>query len=413
MSSVHSTRRALGMGAIAGLFSLGLAMSEVKAADPVRIGLLSDQGGTFSALGGVGSCVAAKMAAADFGGTVLDRPIEILCADHQNKVEIASTLARNWLDTQGVTALADIASSAAALAVQQVATESNKAVVMTSASGTEVLVNASCSPVGALWAWNTRTQAVSTVKGAMQGGKNKKWFFITVDYTFGHALEQDATKAIEAAGGTVVGSVRHPLNISDFSSYLLMAQSSGADIVALATGGLDLVNAIKQADEFGLVEGGQKLASFISFITDIHSLGLQHAQGMVLTTGFYWDLNDQTRAWSARFEKERNAKPTMVQASVYSSVLHYLKGVKAAGGTEPKAVMAKMRELPINDVITKGGQLREDGLMLHDILVAEVKSPTESKGPWDYYKIIGTVPASEAYWPLSESRCPLVQAKRS
>lgn len=381
-------------------------------AQPVKIGLLSDLSGPFSALGGAGSCAAAKMAAEDFGGKVLDRPIEILCSDHQNKVEVAATLARKWMDTEGVTALADIASSAAALAIQQQADLSKKAVVLTSASGTEPLVNESCSAVGALWAWNTRSQALSAVKGAMQGGGGKKWFFITVDYTFGQALERDASKFVKDNGGTVVGSVKHPLNTADFSSYLLMAQASGADVVALATGGTDLVTAIKQAQEFGLTKGGkQKIVSFITFLTDVHALGLQQAKGLMLTTSFYWDQNDETRAWSKRFFTLRKAMPTMVQASVYSSVTHYLKGVKATGNTDAVTVMKKMREIPVNDIFVKSGQLREDGLMLHDILVAQVKSPEESKAPWDYYKIIGTLPAKDVYWPLSESRCPLVKGK--
>ncbi|AVJ29227.1 ABC transporter substrate-binding protein [Achromobacter spanius] len=398
----------LHLARLGGAWLLGLCAIAPAAAQPVKIGLLSDMGGTFSALGGAGSCAAAKMAAEDFGGKVLDRPIEILCADHQNKVEIAASLARKWMDHEGVTALADIASSAAALAIQQAATESKKAVVLTSASGTESLVNSARSPVGAVWAWNTRSQAMSTVKGAMKEG-GKKWFFITVDYTFGHALERDASKYVVANGGTVVGKVRHPLNTTDFSSYLLQAQASGADVVALATGGADLVTAIKQAQEFGLTRGKQKVVSFITFLTDIHALGLQRAQGLVLTTSFYWDLNDETRAWAKRFFGVRKAMPTMVQASVYSSVGHYLKAVQAAGSTDAMTVMQKMREIPVNDVFTHNGKLREDGVMLHDMLVAQVKTPQESKAPWDYYKILSTLPADQVYWPLSDSECPLVK----
>ncbi|HHY48191.1 MAG TPA: ABC transporter substrate-binding protein [Alphaproteobacteria bacterium] len=375
---------------------------------PVRIGVLSDMSTLYSAIGGKGSLLAARMAAEDFGGKVIGVPIEIVSGDHQNKVDVASALARRWVDSEGVSAFADVATSSTALAVQVLERQRQRAVVLISGGGARPLADEECSPVGFLWNWNTWSVATSTAKAMVQRGA-KNWYFLTADYAFGHALEQSTSGVIKAAGGTVVGAVRHPLNTADMSSFLLQAQNSNADVIALANAGGDMVTAVKQAAEFGVTGSGKKVAALLTFITDIHGIGLKQAQGLLLTTSFYWDRNAETRAWSQRFFKQQGAMPTMVQASVYSSVMHFLKAVQAAGTDEAKAVARKMREIPVNDVFARNGWIREDGLMMHDMYLAQVKKPEESKGPWDYYTVLETIPAEKAFWPLSESKCALAR----
>jgi branched-chain amino acid transport system substrate-binding protein len=400
------TFKTIALGCIAVLAVPAIAIAQTYP-NAVRIGVMSDSSGLYAAIGGPGSVVAAKMAVEDFGGSVLGKPIDVITADHQNKVDIASAIARRWVDEMGVTAFADVATSSTALAVQALEKERQKAVVLISGGGARSLSDEACSPVGVNWAWNTYSMAAGTANAAVKQGY-KKWFILAADYAFGKALAGDATKVIEASGGEVIGTVRHPLNTADFSSFILQAQQSGADVLGLANAGGDTVNSIKQAGEFGLKSAGIKLAALLMFITDVHSLGLKEAQGLLLTTPFYWNRTPETRAWSMRFFKIHGAMPTIIQAGVYSSVTNYLNGVKVAGSTEPKAVIAKMREVPINDIFASNGRIREDNVMVHDMFLARVKSPAESKEPWDYYEILRTIPAADAYWPISESKCPLV-----
>jgi branched-chain amino acid transport system substrate-binding protein len=373
----------------------------------VRIGVMSDSSSLYAAIGGPGSYVAAKLAVEDFGGSVLGKPIEIIVGDHQNKVDVALALARRWVDEMGVTAFADVATSSTALAVQALENERQKAVVLISGGGARALSDDACSPVGINWVWNTYSVATGTARAAVKQGYSK-WFMLAADYAFGQALEKDATEVIKAAGGEIVGSVRHPLNTPDFASYLVRALQSGANVIGLANAGGDTVNAIKQGEEFGLKEAGIHMAALLTFITDVHAIGLKQAQGLLLTTSFYWNRTPETRAWSMRFFKLHGAMPTMVQAGVYSSVSHYLKAVQAAGTTEARTVVAKMHEMPIHDIFADNGRIREDNVMVHDMYLAKVKSPSESKEPWDYYEILRRIPADELYWPLSASKCLLV-----
>lgn len=372
----------------------------------VKIGVMSDSSSLYAAVGGQGSFVAAKLAVDDFGGSVLGKPIALVAGDHQNKVDVATTLARRWVE-EGVTAFADIATSSTALAVQALEKEQQKAVVLISGGGARALSDEACSPVGINWVWNTYSMATGTARAAVQQGYNK-WFILAADYAFGQALERDATQVIKAAGGEVAGSVRHPLNTPDFASYLVRVQATGANVVGLANAGGDTVNAIKQGGEFGLKQSGINMAALLTFITDVHAIGLKQAQGLLLTTPFYWNRTPESRDWSLRFFKNHGAMPTMVQAGVYSSVSHYLKAVKAVGTTDPLTVVAKMREMPIRDMFTDDGKIRDDNVMVHDMFLARVMAPSESKEPWDYYEIVKRIPADELYWPVSESKCPLV-----
>lgn len=397
----------LGKLAIGCFCILTPTLLHAQSAGGVRIGVMSDSSSLYAAVGGPGSYVAAKLAVEDFGGSALGKPIEIIAGDHQNKVDVASTLARRWVDEMGVTAFADVATSSTALAVQALEKERQKAVVLISGGGARALSDEACSPVGINWVWNTYSMATGTAGAAVKQGYNK-WFMLAADYAFGQALEKDATEVIKAAGGQIVGSVRHPLNTADFASYLVRVQPAGANVIGLANAGGDTVNAIKQGGEFGLKEAGINMAALLTFITDVHAIGLKQAQGLLLTTPFYWNRTPETRAWSMRFFKIHGAMPTMVQAGVYSSVSHYLKAVQAAGTTEPRAVVAKMREMPIHDIFTDNGKIREDNVMVHDMFLAKVKSPSDSKEPWDYYEILRRIPADELYWPLSASKCPLV-----
>jgi branched-chain amino acid transport system substrate-binding protein len=375
--------------------------------DAVKIGVLNDQSGLYADFGGRGSVIAAQMAAEDFGGKVLGKPIQILSADHQNKPDVGSNIARQWFDQDGVDAIADLTTSSVALAVQEIGKQNGK-VTLTSGAATSRLTGDACSPTGFHWAYDTVALANGTGKAVVEEGL-KKWFFLTADYAFGYALEKDVSEVVKASGGEVVGAVRHPLNTSDFSSFLLQAQGSGAQVIGLANAGTDTTTSIKQAAEFGIVAGGQHLAGLLLVLSDIHALGLETAQGLVLTTGFYWDLDDESRAWSQRYYERMQRMPNMIQAGVYSSVMHYLKAVQAAGTDEGKVVAAKMKELPIKDMFARNGKVREDGRLVHDMYLARVKTPAQSKKPWDYYEIVRTIPGDQAYLPLDRSPCPLVK----
>ncbi|MGM5022169.1 ABC transporter substrate-binding protein [Tardiphaga sp. 367_B4_N1_1] len=374
---------------------------------PVRIGVLNDQSGLYSEFGGVGSVTAAKMAVEDFGGKVLGRPIEVLSADNQNKPDVGLSIARKWFDQDGVLAIADLTNSGVAIAVQGLAKELGR-VTLASGPGTARLTNEDCSPTGFAWTWDTYSSAVGTAKTILKDG-GKSWFILAADYAFGKQMAEDLTTTITSNGGKVAGHVRHPISTPDFSSFLLQAQSSKAQIIALANGGADTTTSLKQASEFGIVQGGQKIAAMALVISDVHALGLANAQGTLATDAFYWDRDDASRTFGRRYYKLTNRMPGMIQAGVYSSVLHYLKAMQAAGTDDGKIVAEKMRELPVNDFFATNGKVRVDGRMEHDMYLIEVKKPSESKEPWDYYKVLRTIPAEEATAPLSASRCPLVK----
>ncbi|MBA4790257.1 MAG: ABC transporter substrate-binding protein [Rhizobiales bacterium] len=375
----------------------------------VKVGVLTDLSGVYTDLTGVGSIEAAKMAVEDFGGTMDGKPISIVSADGQNKADVGANIARKWIDEENVDTIVDTPNTAIALAVQEITRAKNK-VLLNTGSASTVFTNKACSPTSFQWVYDSYAMANGTARSVVAEG-GKTWFFITADYGFGHSLEADATEVVLANGGKVLGSVRHPLNNADFSSFLLKAQASGAEVIAFANAGADLINSIKQANEFGLSSGKQRLAAMVIFITDIHALGLKQAQGLLLTDGWYWDMDERNRAWSARWSARVGGgrKPTMLHAGVYSAVLHYLRAAKAANSTEGDVVAAKMRELPIDDVFARNGSIRPDGRMIHDMYLAQVKTPEESKGPWDYLKILRTIPAADAFRPLSRSECPLVK----
>jgi len=370
----------------------------------VKVGVLNDQSGLYADLGGPGSVAAAQMAADDAGGSVLGAPIEIVFADHQNKADIGVAVARRWFENEDVDMAIGFDNSSVALGVEQLAAEHHR-IAIAGAVGTTAFTGKNCTSYEASWVYDSYALTTSLAKSIVAEGRDT-WFFITVDYAFGHSLEADATAAVQAAGGKVLGSVRHPLNTSDFSSYLLQAQASGAKVVAFANGGGDMVNAVKQANEFGLTKN-QSMVSLLVFISDVHSMGLEAAQGLKFVTAFYWNRDDQSRAWSKRFFDRQGRMPTMAQASVYSAVRHYLAAIAAAGTDEAKAVMAKMREMPVNDFYVRNGHLREDGRLVHDMYFAQVKQPSDSGRPWDYYNILGTIPGDQAFRPLAESGCPL------
>jgi branched-chain amino acid transport system substrate-binding protein len=394
---------------ISALAVIGLASSAAQAQisdDVIRIGVLNDQSSLYADAGGAGSVIAAKMAVEDAGGKVLGKPVDIVFADHQNKADVGINIARQWFEVGKVDMAIGFDNSAVALGVEQLAADHNK-IAIAGAVGSTAFTGKSCTPTEASWIYDSYALTTSVAKSVVAEGRDT-WFFITVDYTFGYSLEADASAAVLAAGGKVLGSVRHPLNTSDFSSYLLQAQASGAKVIAFANSGGDMVNATKQANEFGLTKS-QSLVSLLVFITDVHSMELKAAQGLKFVTAFYWDRNDETREWSKRFFDRQQRMPTQTQASVYSAIRHYLKSIEAAGTDEAKAVMAKMRELPVNDFYTKNGHLREDGRLVHDMYFAQVKTPAESTRPWDYYKILSTIPGEQAFRPMSEGGCPLVK----
>ena len=372
----------------------------------VRIGLILDMASLYADITGEGSATAARMAVEDFGGKVHGVPIEVLIADHQNKADIAGAKAREWFDTQQVDMIADVAASATALAALEVARQKNR-IIMFNGPATNRLTNENCTPVSVHYTYDTYALAAGTGRGVLKTGGDT-WFFLTADYAFGHSLEKDVSDVVRAAGGRILGSVRHPLNAQDFSSFLLQAQASKAKIIGLANAGGDTINAIKAANEFGITKT-QSLAGLLVFINDIHSLTLATTQGMLLTEAYYWDLNDETRKWARRFFERMKKMPNMVQAGVYSSVMHYLKAVQAAGTDETSTVMARMKATPVNDFFAKNGRIREDGRMVKEMYLFEVKKPSESMYPWDYYKLKATIPADDAFLPLAKSVCPLVK----
>jgi branched-chain amino acid transport system substrate-binding protein len=397
------------ISACAFAIAVGAAHAQVSD-DVVKIGILNDQSGLYADVSGPGGVTAARMAVEDFGGKVLGKPIEVVFADHQNKPDIGSSIANQWIDAEKVDVIVDVPTSSVALAIQEITKTKNR-IHINSGAGSSDLTGKACSPTGIHWTYDTYALANGTGTSIVKAGGDS-WFFITADYAFGHALERDTTAAITAAGGKVLGAVRTPFpGTTDFSSFLLQAQGSGAKVVGLANAGGDTINAIKQAGEFGLVAAGQKLAGLLVYITDVHSLGLKTAQGLTITDGFYWDLNDETRAWSKKFGARNNGRmPTMNQAGIYSGITHYLKAIEAAGTDEAKAVVAKMKEIPVNDFFAHGGKVREDGRMVHTMYLAEVKKPEESKEPWDYYKILREIPGDQAFRPMdAKYGCPLVK----
>jgi len=373
----------------------------------VRIGVLTDKSSIFSDLVGDGSVLAAQMAIDDFIAS--EKPgfkVSLLSADHSSKADVASAIARNWFDQEGVDMIGDLAGASVSLAVSKLAPQYNK-VVLVSAAAQNSLTNEDCQPTVLHWTFNSYGVARTTAREVMKQGIDS-WYFLTADYAGGHSLERDASAVVTAGGGKILGSTRHPFNNADFSSMLLMAQASGAKAIGIASAGNDLVTEIKQANEYGITRK-QTLVGLNVFLLDVHGLGLEMAQGMYLTSAFYWDMDDETRAWSKRFFEKRQRMPTMPQAGLYSGVLHYLKAVKAGGTKEAKAVVAKMRETPVRDMFARNGKLREDGLMEHDLYLFQVKTPAESKYPWDYYNLKKVVPGDQAFQPLSESTCPFVK----
>ncbi|OQM76358.1 ABC transporter permease [Pseudaminobacter manganicus] len=371
----------------------------------IKIGILNDQSGVYADFGGKWSVEAAKMAVEDFGGKVQGAPIEIVDADHQNKADIASNIARKWYDTEQVDAIMELTTSSVALAVQGISEEKKKIDIVTGAATTD-LTGKACSPYGFHWAYDTHSQAVGT-GGALvkQGGDS--WYFITVDYAFGHSLEEQTTKFIEDKGGKVLGDVLYPLGATDYSSFLLQAQSSGAKVIGLANAGLDTSNSIKQAAEFGIVQGGQRLAALLFTLAEVHGLGLKAAQGVVLTEAYYWDRDDKSREFGERFLKRTGRMPNMIQAGTYSAVMQYLKAVDKAGTDATEPVAKLLHEMPVNDVFTQNGKVQADGSMVHDMYLFQVKKPEESKRDWDYYTYLATIPGDEAYLSASESGCSL------
>jgi len=393
-------------GFVALVAAAGLGLLVQPAAAQVKIGILNDQSGVYADYGGKYSLEAARMAVEDFGGEVLGQKVELITADHQNKPDLASSIARRWYDTEGVDMITELTTSSVALAVQELSNEKKKIDIVVGAATSRITGDA-CTPYGFNWAFDTHALAVGT-GGALVKAGGDTWFFLTADYAFGYALEKDTSDIVTTNGGKVLGSVRIPLNSSDFSSFLLQAQSSKAKIVGLANAGLDTTNSIKQAAEFGIVKGGQKLAGLLMTLAEVHGLGLEAAQGLILTEGFYWDHDDKTRAFSERFFKRTGHMPSMIHAGTYSATLSYLKAVKAAGSKDSATVAKKLKELPVDDAFAQGKVL-ENGRMVHDMYLFEVKKPSESKKPWDYYKQLAVVPGDKAFFTAKESGCPLTK----
>jgi branched-chain amino acid transport system substrate-binding protein len=394
-------------GVVVSLLALAATSAFAQDKPPLKLGGILDMSSLYADITGVGSETAARMAVEDFGGEVLGRKIEVVVADHLNKADLSANIARDMFDNQGVEMLFDVAASATALAALEVSKARGK-INMFNGPGSIRLSNEACGPYTVHYVFDTFAQANTTGLAAVKQGLDS-WFFLTADYAFGQDLEKDTTNVVLKAGGKVLGSVRHPLNTSDFSSFLLQAQASKAKVIGLANAGGDTVNAIKQGAEFGVMKGGQKVSPLLAFVTDIDSIGLETAQGLLLAEAFYWDLNDDTRAFSKRFMERVKRMPTSAQAGVYSSVTHYLKAVKAAGTTDAAAVIKVMKDTPINDMFARNGRIREDGRMVHDMYLFEVKKPSESRGRWDDYKLLATVPGNEAFQSLEASRCPLVK----
>ncbi len=374
---------------------------------PIKLGMILDMGSVYADVTGPGTELAGRMAIADFGGKVLGRPITLLVADQQSKADIAAAIATEWYDNEHVVALLDVAASAPALAVMNVANLRHKIVVL-NAPGAASITNEACIATAVHYTFNTYATAHAVTKAVLdQGGKT--WFYVTADYTFGHQLEDDSAAVVKANGGQVLGDAKAPISTSDFSSFLLQAQQSKAQVIGLANAGADLINAVKQAAEFGITQDGSKLASLGANINDIYGIGLDATQGMVLTDAFYWDTDDESRAFAKRFFDKLHKMPNMLQAGAYSSTLHYLQAVQAAGTTDSGPVMQQMRDMPIHDFFARNGHIRADGLMVHDMYLFRVKTPAESKGPWDLYTRLATVPGDQAFQPLAQSRCPLVK----
>ena len=394
-------------GALAAVGTTAFPQGKGKlSGDSVKIGVLTDMSGLYSDLGGQGSIIAAQMAIEDFGGKIFGMPITLVSADHQNKPEVGSTRVREWFDRDGVDMVTDILNSGVGLAVAKVAGEKHKVAINVGAASTR-LSNEDCNPYSIHYAYDTYALANGTGKAIVKQGGDT-WFFLTADYAFGHSLENDTSNVVKANGGKVLGAVRHPLNASDFSSFLLQAQASKAKIIGLANAGGDTINSIKAANEFGITKT-QSLAGLLVFISDVHSLGLNTAQGMLLTTGFYWDLDEQTRKFGRRFFDRYKKMPTMIHAGVYSATTNYLKAVQAAGTDDPDAVIAQLRKMKLDDFMMRHAQLRPDGVVQHDMYLAQVKKPSESKYPWDYYIIKATIPAAEAFQPLATVNCPMLK----
>lgn len=374
--------------------------------DVVKIGVLTDMAGVTADITGKGSVVAAQMAVEEFGGKVMGKPVQLIYGDHQHRTDLGASMARQWYDRDQVDVIVDIPNSSIALAVQRIAMSSKK-LVLISGAGTTALTNDQCSPYGFHWTYDTYAMAHGTASAVVANG-GKSWFILASDYAFGAQLARDTSEVVVSEGGKILGSVKHPLNVADFASFLLQAQSSGAQVIGIANAGNDTINAIKQAGEFGITQGGQSLAAMILMINDVHSLGLDKAQGTYLTTSSYWDMNDKTRAWSKTFMERTGAMPSMLQAGVYGSVLHYLKAVDKAGSDDAGKVAAAMRAMPINDAFTDGARIREDGRVLRDMYLAKVKTPAASRYPWDYFEIVRKIPLDQTVMPLSESTCRLV-----
>jgi branched-chain amino acid transport system substrate-binding protein len=384
----------------------GTAHAQQISGDVVKIGVLSDLSGVYSDFGGPGAVEAARMAVADFGGKVLGKTIEVISADHQNKADVAASKAREWYDTQGVDLITESLNSSVAIAVSKVATEKKKVQIVTGAA-TSRLSNEDCAPYTIHYVYDTYSLAQGTGAAVVKAGGDS-WFFLTADYAFGHSLEKDTGDVVKAAGGKVLGAVRHPLSASDFSSFLLQAQNSGAKVVGLANAGTDTVNSIKAAFDFGLTPK-QQLAGLLTLVTDVHGLGIEQAQGLYTTEAWYWDQNDESRAFAKRFLEKTKKMPNSNQAGVYSAVTNYLKAVQAANSDDGEAVVKQLKSMTINDVFTKNGKIRQDGLHVHDMYLFQVKAKKDSKYPWDYYNQVAVVPGDQAFQPLSASRCPLVK----
>ena len=396
------------LGSVLLALMLPVAAQAQVSGDVVRIGVLTDMAGVTADITGKGSLVAAEMAVREIDGKVLGKPVEVISADHQHKADVGTAIARRWFDVEGVDTIVDVPNSGVALAIQGLARE-KKRIVLYSGAGTTALTNEQCSPFGFHWTYDTYAVSHGTASAVVKNG-GASWFFLASDYAFGHQLQNDATGVITAAGGKVLGAARHPLNTSDFSSFLLSAQASGAKVVGLANAGNDTVTAMRQAGEFGLVQGGQSLAALILFLQDVHALGLKDAQGTYLTTSSYWDMNDATRAWSKQFMARTGMMPSMLHDGVYGAVRHYLKAVARAGTDDAEQVAAAMRTIPIEDVFSENAVIREDGRITRTMYLVRVKKPSDSKYPWDYFEVLRSIPPEETVWPLSASKCPLVSS---
>jgi branched-chain amino acid transport system substrate-binding protein len=394
-------------GVLAALMLVGATFGLANAQTSIKIGVLNDQSGPLADFGGSGSVEAAKMAIEDFGGNVLGKPIEIVSADHLNKPDLAATIARKWFDADGVTAIADLTNSAVALAVQGLARERGKIALLTG-PGTDRLINEDCSPTGFLWTFDTAGLARGVASAVVREGGDS-WYLLVADYAFGHQMSKQLNRVVTASGGRILGQSVHPVNTSDFASQLLAAQASKAKVVGLANAGSDTTTSLKQAAEFGLIEGGQKLVGLVIVLSDVDALGLDRAQGLVTTQAFYHDLNDATRAWSQRYYERTKRMPGQIQASTYSAVLHYLRAVAAAGTADGKTVADKMRTTAVDDFYAPGAKIRADGRLMNDQYLIQVKRPAESKARWDYYKVLRTIPSAEAISPASDSKCSLMK----